>query len=93
MAAAMSNPVFCPICTRGTLLQNVAVVFCSTCGFRLDTQTDATGLEWVRQQLEFYAAKHGARCAAVPRFSVLEDVGLKALTIHCEQCGLYEFVL
>jgi len=89
-----TTAVICPVCQKNNLLQNKHIIFCK-CGIRVDTQTDAIDLEYVRNQLQESVNEHSSACQHTPSFHVadLSGVGIENLVLSCQVCDCLSIII
>lgn len=86
--------VLCPLCKARRLQQNKQVITCGCGKFRLDTQDDQVGLEFLQQRLADVHQEHrDSGCHAQPSFSLEDRFGMAALYMTCSICRILEWVL
>lgn len=90
-----TDDLICPICKQNPLLQNRQIIFCS-CGIRIDTESDAITLEFVRNQLRDAMEQHSNEgCLAEALFSVSSypELGVSNLIMACKSCDFLAVIL
>lgn len=94
LEAATSEGVFCPVCCKAYLFQNMNVIFCR-CGFRLDCMFDGMTIANLQQQLNACAARHSGSCSGAPVFSKETHAISRSthLVMRCRRCSAFEIVL
>ncbi|KAK9106123.1 hypothetical protein Scep_022967 [Stephania cephalantha] len=85
--------IWCPICKRGKLQEDLHLIYCSCCKLQL-TRGDEVSLELLQVRLGEAFSEHLDRgCRKTPKFHLETSFNLKALYINCEACDTLEIVL
>ncbi|KAK9091675.1 hypothetical protein Sjap_024852 [Stephania japonica] len=85
--------IWCPICKRGKLQEDLHLIYCSCCKLQL-SKGDEVSLELLQVRLGEAVSEHLDRgCRKTPKFHLETSFNLKALYINCEACDTLEIVL
>lgn len=89
-----NDKVWCPICKQGELREAYHLIYCSSCGLRLDLENDKVNLDFLKERLGEVHREHLERgCKAAPRFCMETVFDLTALYIQCQTCDTFEVVI
>lgn len=89
-----NDKVWCPICKQGELLEAYHLIYCTSCGLRLDLENDKVNLDFLKERLGEVHIEHLERgCKATPRFCMETVFDLTALYIQCQTCDTFEVVI
>ncbi|KAK9710377.1 hypothetical protein K7432_008467 [Basidiobolus ranarum] len=83
----------CPLCKQKHLQQKNNLVYC-LCGFRVNTQSDSTGLAYLKDALMHTETSHKVACHGNLMYQCNEIYGSGSMLIAtCDVCELCEVVL
>ncbi|ORY07334.1 hypothetical protein K493DRAFT_106828 [Basidiobolus meristosporus CBS 931.73] len=83
----------CPLCKECALRQKGNIVHCC-CGFQVNTQSDSTGILYLKNGLEQTETSHRVTCDGSLEFRVDGMCGMgNMLVATCNRCKLYEVVI
>ncbi|KAL5716117.1 hypothetical protein ACHQM5_017848 [Ranunculus cassubicifolius] len=85
--------VWCPICKRGELKEDIHHIYCTLCKFHL-SKGDEVDLDILQARLAEATMDHlGRGCRVAPKYCMETKFSLTAIYIHCEKCNTFDIVL
>ncbi|KAL3680278.1 hypothetical protein R1sor_023234 [Riccia sorocarpa] len=85
--------LLCPICRRRRLEQFNHVIQCSCGSFRIDTQHDQVGLDYLQTRLAEVLQEHiDSSCPGQATFSIQRRFGIAALYMQCAVCDCFQLI-
>ncbi|KAL2641879.1 hypothetical protein R1flu_009466 [Riccia fluitans] len=86
--------LLCPICRKRRLQQSNRIIHCGCGSFRIDTQHDQVGLEYLERRLAEVLQEHiDSSCRSQATFSIQRRFGIAALYMQCADCDCFQLVL
>lgn len=90
---AWKEQTWCPICKKGELQENLHLIYCNLCQFKLN-RGDEVNLSLLRDRLAEAHEEHLDRgCRLKPEFCIETVFDLTALYIQCQHCDIFEVVI